>query len=1358
MIGPAGSGKTALVEQSALTAEVLEQVEVQGSNGLTWSVFENGVVLDVQGGWSFQRGSAVTSVWARLLRAIVRDRPSRPLDGIIVAVPVTSFLGPDALPLDAIAELASFLHARLRQVQAETGLHLPVYVLLTQCDAINGFAAFARGLSGEERQGLLGWSNPFSPELQFQTEWTDMALSQLRVALEHRLARIFAVDEYTREHDALFLLPGRLLELRSRLNSFLSRALRPAGDVPAPMFRGLFLTGRSEEGSAELGAELDGLLPASMPQSEASYAWGSLGLGGINPQTDTSSPDISWAPAVPVDFVADLFRKKIFPARALALPLVQGQRTRRRTDRLLQVTSAALGVVLAVGMVVGYRRIHRTIVRITPLLTSVSGDFFTHVSTGLSADGDVHTPTDDLLHVMLELRSAGLQSVFYPWSWGRSLEQRIEHALTPAARMFILERFERQLELRARQLTDPESAASPGGGFAEDTGLTGAMNTGPDGAQDAAPDSVTNTGIDPVTDTGTSARSALTSRPVDLLPEFERQRAFTDGMLALQQHLDLYTQLRNPDNPGGLQAVAALDGYLNHRIPVVLPDDASSPILDAALQQARWQPFNYRSRDQANAALQQQMLAGDLFRAAIEQNRVRRAADALVQALYRVQGARPAYDDIRRAQQAYDTVNAALADPQSAWIGAPDFHLPANLAAVTLGALGRTVYLPIGMRPRTEALAQASYQRSLAALVGARSPLTGQLLQIRDGQVELAPRAQEVQLGLDNLLNLSFMGSSLAFGDTTSGRIGSTSAGVGRSGGSAVLRAPQPLGLRSTAGGIQALGGSITWSKPALDAAASLPAALQHYLSEDLEQAPPGLQASLGTIAKDRLAVTLEQAVAGAETPGPRLPLQPQLETDVQPAVQAFVTVAPSLRTVLTSMRTLGLNGPSSRLQAVTSLQALTLLDALNRSFNASAPYTAPGPALDHWTGSVSPAGAFFSAGTDDDLAEYLSTERARVATYDMVAQPLLDFLLANGATGNATYRRWKGIDVALKQYEAKRPGSSLRLLETYLSGDFSKARLTSGCGNVRSPFPAGTSDYFVEAYLNIRAELAARCALLSGAEQGSAYTLLAERFNRTLAGRYPFGPQPSNPFSEADPQDVASVFALYDGNTGPLGLTSSSAQRSFLATLATLRPFFDALTAKGTASIDVVPRFRVLREREAGGDQIADWTLQIGAAETGTQVFRSGEPEHKGTWTVGQPVTLTIRWARNAPFVPAPAATPNMQASSSGVVYRFADAWALLRLVHAFQAPLPDQDSVRRDGGVLVFRIPEVGVANLARLQPSTVAEARVYLQLAMFAPGKPDAVAVPIFPLPAEAPAFSVAAPGVHAVRSRLSRGVPR
>jgi len=1280
LIGSSASGKSALLAESSLASEITDQVQVEQGAGITWNFLPEGVLLDVAGDWSFGNGASATATWRRLMMMLRRHRPERPIDGVVVTLSAKDLIGPAALEPSTLVERATYLQQRLRQIQSDAGLRLPVYIVITHADSIDGFRELAHALTAEQRDEMFGWSNPYSADLQFRGEWTDVALAEMRIALDYRIQQIFAVEEWTRSHDAMSLLPVNLLGLQPRLKVFLSRALRSSGNVPEPFFRGIFLTGmlpddlwQTQRPRASFAAVPHAAAPmrSNLPRatfidtgymkgghdSSRGFDWGALAATGV-PEMVTRWP----GETARIVYVRDLVLRRIFPERTLAVPLANSFQSRDKTRRILQWTSAGLAAVFLIGMIVGYRNMVATRDRLLPLLTNVANDMRMRAmdAPSLADDAVIQTPTDDLIRVTLQAADSRVHSIFYPSSWGSPLDASVQEAIAPAFRVLVLERFERQLERKAAQITSADvlQQGSP--------------------AVVVKPDDPSGSGRSPVA--------------LEDLPSYRIQQHFVDGLLNLQQHVNLYTRLSTPGSGAGLQEVVELDAYLNNRPEVTLPTDATSPAFEQAIAGAPWRPFRYTPVDERNAVQRFRDMNTLLLSDAIENNPVRFAGETLVIALRKISGkGQPSYEDIRAAQRAFSDLNNVLRRPDLAWVGSNEFRMPTALYHVTLEPIGQTPYLPSSLRPTMQQDAEDAFRRMSDALNGLQAPQSGALLTSNGGRLQLTPKAQEVQLGLENLLSLSFVTpidpvtASLAPGNS-----------------------------------------STDWNKAALQEAMKLPDALRRYMAESLQQAPPSLQSSLGAIARERAGVAMESAVAHAQISGPALPSSPSL-AEIQPAIQRFTAAAPTLNDVLATMRANGLNGPYMRLRAVADEQALSLLSALDRSFNAQNLYGISPAALERWNGKVDPAAALLGS-SGEELPAFLAAERERVRAYGNTADPAVQFLLANGDNSRLP-RRWQQIAIELRQYDAKRPGNSVHTLEDFIASDLPKLRIDAACSS--APFRGNNSDYFQQTVVTLSSEVRARCEALRGSGEASAWDAVVARFDGELAGRYPFADLNASSAVEVDPSSIGQFYALLDVYQSlRRGSIPSGPQRIFAEELTQAKPFFLAINSKPSNTIDFIPHFRAERSRETGGNQVAEWTLQIG-----NDSFRSGDPERKGSWSLGQPVTLSLRWAKNAAFVPKDISGPGMNANAQGVTYRFSDAWALLRLAQTLAIPVHDP-AYSGDPNLLMIRIPERGVQTLAGIQTATIAEAKVFLRLDFLASGKPDAVAMPTLPLPNAAP----------------------
>lgn len=164
--------------------------------------------------------------------------------------------------------------------------------------------------------------------------------------------------------------------------------------------------------------------------------------------------------------------------------------------------------------------------------------------------------------------------------------------------------------------------------------------------------------------------------------------------------------------------------------------------------------------------------------------------------------------------------------------------------------------------------------------------------------------------------------------------------------------------------------------------------------------------------------------------------------------------------------------------------------------------------------------------------------------------------------------------------------------------------------------------------------------SLYAAAEQ---YRSLAQRFNRDLAGRFPFaGPAAQ----DADPQQVSQFFRDYPGRRAKLDRLLENPRvprreelRQFLVQLDDVAEFFAPTLARPTAAaIRLDVRFRARPQASPGSEQIVSWELYSGVS--------SARYPNGGSvldWYGGDNLTLKLDWARPTPRLGKlrPCATP---------------------------------------------------------------------------------------------------------------------
>lgn len=243
VIGPEGSGKTSLLDHSGVKFP-LNQLDGQLSSPppatqhCDWYFAEEGVLLDTCGRYLAPQKPADAQGWRTLLKLLRRRRPSRPINGVLVSIPIDLLL--DANP-EPLKQLAGQVRSRLLEIHQRLHSQLPVYLVLTKADAVQGFEAFFSQLSREESQQVLGVS--FKEDQQ----GTDPAV--LHEAFEDLLRRLNSQVVMRLQQERSIERRGRILDFPHRLgligtNLALLVETAFAGNryEPASQLRGVYLT------------------------------------------------------------------------------------------------------------------------------------------------------------------------------------------------------------------------------------------------------------------------------------------------------------------------------------------------------------------------------------------------------------------------------------------------------------------------------------------------------------------------------------------------------------------------------------------------------------------------------------------------------------------------------------------------------------------------------------------------------------------------------------------------------------------------------------------------------------------------------------------------------------------------------------------------------------------------------------------------------------------------------------------------------------------------------------------------------------------------------------------------------------
>lgn len=319
VIGPAGSGKTTLLREGFPSDIIYAPEGARGTEQrlyLTPHVGKQAVIFDIDGTLCAPADADILHrrLWEHALGWLKEKRARQPLNGIILTLDLPDLLTADKRRRE---HLLQTLRSRLQDIRQHLHCQLPVYVVLTRLDLLQGFAALFQSLNRQDRDAILGvtftrrahenddWRTELNAFWQTWVDRMNLALPDLMVAQTHTRASLFS---FSRQ------MQGSREPLVSLLEGLLD------GENMNVMLRGVYLTSSLQRG------QMDDIFTQSAARQ---YRLG-------------NNPLASW----PLVDTAPYFTRSLFPQALLAEPnlATESRAWLMRSRRRLTVFSTTGGV------------------------------------------------------------------------------------------------------------------------------------------------------------------------------------------------------------------------------------------------------------------------------------------------------------------------------------------------------------------------------------------------------------------------------------------------------------------------------------------------------------------------------------------------------------------------------------------------------------------------------------------------------------------------------------------------------------------------------------------------------------------------------------------------------------------------------------------------------------------------------------------------------------------------------------------------------------------------------------------------------------------------------------------------------
>lgn len=392
---------------------------------------------------------------------------------------------------------------------------------------------------------------------------------------------------------------------------------------------------------------------------------------------------------------------------------------------------------------------------------------------------------------------------------------------------------------------------------------------------------------------------------------------------------------------------------------------------------------------------------------------------------------------------------------------------------------------------------------------------------------------------------------------------------------------------------------------------------------------------------------------------------------------------------------------------------------------------------ISQWDGSKNLGLQLYGANDVQDLKLSLKQQFNTMLGITERRTSALQWLMAQqGNLSALDYERvtqFSALNDELLKYKEANPASSPAQIEQLVSRDFIEMDTASCVQVLQTANLAGGRGTLAMRAVELQQSAMQRCQYLQQQQAAAAWNELANYFNQYLADRFPFanGVQAQ----DADPARVQHFLEIIDKRlpVAQAGLVLSQtperqAAEDFLNRLKQAGTWLTPLFVRdksGILGVELDVRWRTDREDEKGADQVIAWGLLAGSQ----QINYPAAEQPNLRWMVGQPVRLTLRWARNGKERPVnDPLQPNLVVRDLEAGWEYGGPWSLLRMMRAHFS-VQRQPSMDYTDFPLTLRLPVT-----ASTDSVTSEFTRMYVRLSLMSQGSKLPLA--IAPLPTRAP----------------------
>ncbi len=253
IIGAPGSGKTTALQNAGLQFPLAASHGDKGVRGVggtrlcDWWFTDRAVLIDTAGRFTTQDSDAEgdKATWGGFLALLKRSRPRQPLNGVLVTVSVSDLIGKSAAER---AVHAQAVRQRVQELHEQLRIRFPIYLMVSKCDLLAGFAEMFATLDKDQRATPWGFTFPVqatgAPGERMGPEF-DALLQRLDQGLIDRLQ----AEADTQRRAPIYGFPNQFVNLKAPLAEFVDQVFAPSPYEADPLLRGVYFISGTQEGT-----------------------------------------------------------------------------------------------------------------------------------------------------------------------------------------------------------------------------------------------------------------------------------------------------------------------------------------------------------------------------------------------------------------------------------------------------------------------------------------------------------------------------------------------------------------------------------------------------------------------------------------------------------------------------------------------------------------------------------------------------------------------------------------------------------------------------------------------------------------------------------------------------------------------------------------------------------------------------------------------------------------------------------------------------------------------------------------------------------------------------------------------------